>query len=96
MAIGDVDFDGVECLALVTGDEIVPTFDNPSLINLDECELLEQVTIGENTLLCFSGVKSGEGCTIVIHVTTHHILDEAEPSLRDALRVTTVKYSHTT
>uniref|UniRef100_A0A1B0FGM9 T-complex protein 1 subunit beta n=1 Tax=Glossina morsitans morsitans TaxID=37546 RepID=A0A1B0FGM9_GLOMM len=97
MAIEHADFDGIERLALVTGGEIVSTFDNPSLVKLGECELIEQVMIGEDTLLRFSGVKLGEACTIVIRGATQQILDEAERSLHDALCVlaATVKESRT-
>ncbi|XP_055389770.1 T-complex protein 1 subunit beta [Condylostylus longicornis] len=87
MAIEHADFDGIERLALVTGAEIVSTFDNPSLVRLGECDLIEQVMIGEDTLLRFSGVKLGEACTIVIRGATQQIIDEADRSLHDALCV---------
>ncbi|KAM7350521.1 chaperonin containing TCP1 subunit 2 isoform 2-T2 [Cochliomyia hominivorax] len=95
MAIEHADFDGIERLALVTGGEIVSTFENPSLVKLGECDLIEQVMIGEDTLLRFSGVKLGEACTIVIRGATQQILDEADRSLHDALCVlaATVKES---
>lgn len=87
MAIEHADFDGIERLALVTGGEIVSTFDNPELVKLGHCDLIEQVMIGEDTLLRFSGVKLGEACSIVIRGATQQILDEAERSLHDALCV---------
>lgn len=95
MAIEHADFDGVERLALVTGGEIVSTFDNPDLIVLGHCDLIEQVMIGEDTLLKFSGVKLGEACTIVIRGATQQIIDEADRSIHDALCVlsATVKES---
>lgn len=95
MAIEHADFEGVERLALVTGGEIVSTFDNPALVKLGECDLIEQVMIGEDTLLRFSGVKLGEACTIVIRGATQQIIDEADRSLHDALCVlaATVKES---
>lgn len=97
MAIEHADFDGIERLALVTGGEIVSTFDNPELIKLGHCDLIEQIMIGEDTLLRFSGVKLGEACTIVIRGATEQIIDEAERSLHDALCVlaSTVKESRT-
>lgn len=97
MAIEHADFDGIERLALVTGGEIVSTFDNPELVRLGHCDLIEQVMIGEDTLLRFSGVKLGEACTIVIRGATQQIIDEAERSLHDALCVlaATVKESRT-
>lgn len=95
MAIEHADFDGIERLALVTGGEIVSTFENPALVKLGECDVIEQVMIGEDTLLRFSGVKLGEACTIVIRGATQQIIDEADRSLHDALCVlaATVKES---
>lgn len=95
MAIEHADFDGIERLALVTGGEIVSTFDNPDLVKLGHCDVIEQVMIGEDILLRFSGVKLGEACTVVLRGATQQILDEAERSLHDALCVlaATVKES---
>ncbi|KAM3587489.1 uncharacterized protein V6R79_006792 [Siganus canaliculatus] len=87
MAIEHADFDGVERLALVTGGEITSTFDHPELVKLGHCKLIEQVMIGEDTLIHFSGVAMGEACTIVLRGATQQILDEAERSLHDALCV---------
>lgn len=87
MAIEHADFDGIERLALVTGGEIVSTFDQPELVKLGKCDLIEQIMIGEDTILRFSGVPLGEACTIVIRGATQQILDEAERSLHDALCV---------
>ncbi|CAN8002878.1 unnamed protein product [Ixodes hexagonus] len=87
MAIEHADFDGIERLALVTGGEIVSTFANPELVRLGTCDLIEEVMIGEDKLLKFSGVPLGEACTIVLRGATQQILDEAERSLHDALCV---------
>ncbi|CAK9804834.1 T-complex protein 1 subunit beta [Anthophora plagiata] len=87
MAIEHADFDGIERLALVTGGEIVSTFDHPEMVKLGKCNLIEQVMIGEDTLLKFSGVPLGEACTIIIRGATEQIIDEAERSLHDALCV---------
>ncbi|KAF5402554.1 T-complex protein subunit beta [Paragonimus heterotremus] len=87
MAIEHADFEGVERLALVTGGEIVSTFDCPEVTKLGHCKLIEEVTIGEDKLLRFSGVALGEACTIVLRGATKTILDEAERSLHDALCV---------
>lgn len=43
MAIEHADFDGIERLALVTGGEIVSTFDHPEKVKLGYCELIEEV-----------------------------------------------------
>ncbi|KAG0423765.1 hypothetical protein HPB47_000471 [Ixodes persulcatus] len=87
MAIEHADFDGIERLALVTGGEIVSTFASPELVRLGTCDLIEEVMIGEDKLLKFSGVPLGEACTIVLRGATQQILDEAERSLHDALCV---------
>lgn len=87
MAIEHADFDGVERLALVTGGEIVSTFGNPDQVCLGTCDLIEEVMIGEDKLLRFSGVPVGEACTIVIRGSTQQILDEAQRSIHDALCV---------
>ncbi|KAI3386814.1 hypothetical protein SNEBB_000737 [Seison nebaliae] len=87
MAIEHADFEGVERLALVTGGEIVSTFDQPDKVRLGHCDVIEEVMIGEDKLLKFSGVKLGEACTIVIRGATQQILDEAERALHDALCV---------
>lgn len=89
MAIEHADFEGVERLALVLGGEIVSTFDNPKMVKLGSCKLIEEIMIGEDKLLRFSGVALGEACTIVLRGATQQILDEAERSLHDALCVLT-------
>ncbi|XP_071445520.1 T-complex protein 1 subunit beta [Hetaerina americana] len=97
MAIEHADFDGIERLALVTGGEIVSTFDHPELVKLGKCDVIEQVMIGEDMLLRFGGVPLGEACTVVIRGATQQIIDEAERSLHDALCVlaATVRESRT-
>jgi len=87
MAIEHADFDGIERLALVTGGEIVSTFGNPELVKLGQCDLIEEIMIGEDKLIKFSGVPLGEACTIVLRGATQQIIDEAERSLHDALCV---------
>jgi len=86
-SIEHADFDGVERLALVTGAEIASTFDYPESVTLGHCDLVEEVIIGEDTLIRFSGVAAGRACTIVLRGATEQLLDEAERSLHDALAV---------
>lgn len=86
-SIEHADFEGVERLALVTGGEVVSTFDDPEKCKLGECDLIEEIMIGEETFLKFSGCKAGEACTIVLRGATDQVLDEAERSLHDALSV---------
>jgi len=87
MVIEHADFDGIERLALVTGAEIVSTFDNPELVKIGTCKLIEEVMVGEDKMIKFSGVPLGEACTIVLRGSSIHLLDEAERSLHDALCV---------
>ncbi|RBR22356.1 uncharacterized protein FIESC28_04550 [Fusarium coffeatum] len=98
MSIEHADFDGIERLALVTGGEIASTFDHPEQVKLGHCDTIEEVIIGEDTLIKFSGVSGGEACTIVLRGATEQLLDEAERSLHDALAVLsqTVKEPRTT
>lgn len=86
-SIEHADFEGVERLALVTGGEVVSTFDNPEKCKLGECDLIEEIMIGEETFSKFSGCKAGNACTIVLRGATEQVLDEAERSLHDALSV---------
>lgn len=94
-SIEHADFDGVERLALVTGGEICSTFDDPEGNVLGTCDLIEEIMIGEDRLIKFSGVAKGEACTIVLRGASSHVLGEAERSLHDALcvLVSTVKDS---
>ncbi|CAM6094900.1 unnamed protein product [Calypogeia fissa] len=87
MAIEHADFDGIERLALVTGGEITSTFDSPESVKLGHCKLIEEIMIGEDKLIHFSGVELGQACTIVLRGASSHVLDEAERSLHDALCV---------
>lgn len=97
MAIEHADFEGIERLALVLGAEIVSTFDNPENAKIGHCDLIEEVMIGEDKLLRFSGVKQGQACSLVIRGATEQILDEAERAIHDVLCVlySTVKDART-
>ncbi len=97
MCIEHADFVGVERLALVTGAEIASTFDGASQVKLGSCKLIEEIVIGEDKVIRFSGVAKGEACTVVLRGANKQILDEAERSLHDALCVLsqTVKNSKT-
>merc|ERR1712151_1164072 len=87
MAIEHSDFDGSERLAAVLGGDIISTFDNPEEAKLGHCKKIEEVMIGEDKVIKFSGCAQGEACTIVLRGASTHILDEAERSLHDALAV---------
>eukprot|EP00392_Amoebophrya_sp_AT5.2_P012355 g12455.t1 len=80
------DFDGTERLAAVLGADIVSTFDD-SNVRLGECQMIEEIMIGEDKVVRFKGCKENEACTIVLRGASTHVLDEAERSLHDALAV---------
>lgn len=44
----------------LSGGEIASTFDHPELVKLGHCKLIEEVMIGEDTLIHFSGVEMGK------------------------------------
>jgi T-complex protein 1 subunit beta len=65
MSIEHADFEGVERLALVTGGEIASTFDQPDLVKIGRCDLIEEIMIGEDkvgklltVLSCAGNAKS--------------------------------------
>uniref|UniRef100_A0A3B0NC24 CCT-beta n=1 Tax=Theileria annulata TaxID=5874 RepID=A0A3B0NC24_THEAN len=87
MAIEHSDFDGMERLAACLDAEIVSTFDTPEKVKLGRCDLIEEVIIGEDKLIRFSGCARGGACTIILRGASTHVLDEAERSLHDALAV---------
>lgn len=46
-------------MCVSSGGEITSTFDHPELVKLGHCKLIEEVMIGEDTLIHFSGVDMG-------------------------------------
>eukprot|EP01064_Diplonema_japonicum_P037784 TRINITY_DN896_c0_g1_i1.p1 TRINITY_DN896_c0_g1~~TRINITY_DN896_c0_g1_i1.p1 ORF type:complete len:577 (+),score=191.11 TRINITY_DN896_c0_g1_i1:60-1733(+) len=85
MAIEHADFDGIERLASALGGEVVSQFDDPTGVKMGGCDLIDEVMIGEDTLIRFSGLKGGRACTIVLRGSSAQLLEEADRSLRDAL-----------
>lgn len=88
-SIEHADFEGIESLALVLDGDIVSTFETPKLVKLGHCKLIEEIMIGEEKMLRFSGCASGKACTIVLRGASKSLLDEASRSLHDALCVLT-------
>lgn len=87
MVIEHADFDGVERLSAVLGSEILSTFDQPDEKLLGSCDRIEEMMIGEDKVIKFSGTHKNEACTIILRGSGQHILDEAERSLHDAICV---------
>lgn len=59
-------------MALGVGGDITSTFDHPEQTKLGECKLIEEITIGEDRLIHFSGVAKAEACTIVLRGASDH------------------------
>lgn len=59
------------------------------MVRLGECDLIDEITVGEDNLIRFTGCKGGTACTIILRGASSHLLDEAERSLHDALCVLT-------
>lgn len=97
MVIEHADFEGIERIAAATGAEILSTFDAPERKDKVQgfCASIEEIMIGEDKVIRFTGCKKNEACTIVLRGAGSHILDEVERSLHDALCVliNTVKSS---
>lgn len=87
VSIEHADFDGVDRLAKVLGGEITSTFDHPELVKYGYCDLIEEIMVGEDKMLRFSGTAVGQACTIILRGPGQQLLDEAERSLHDALAV---------
>merc|ERR1712196_663146 len=87
VSIEHTDFDGTERLALTLDGDIVSTFDTPETTKLGRCELIEEVMIGEDKLVRFSGCPNSQASSIVIRGANEHVVDEAHRSLHDALCV---------
>ena len=88
MAIEHADFEGIERLAKALGADIMSTFEeSASKVSYGFAGKIDEIMIGESAVIRFSELPAGEACTIVLRGASHHILDEAERSLHDALCV---------
>ena len=87
MVIEHADFDGIERLSAVLGSDILSTFDDPENAVLGTCGVIEEIMIGEDKVIQFTGCQRNEACTSVLRGSGAHILDEAERSLHDAICV---------
>nr|BAN40849.1 T-complex protein 1 subunit beta, putative [Entamoeba invadens] len=87
VSIDHADFDGVEKIAKLSGAEILSTFDHPNEAKLGSCKVVEEIMIGEESLIRFSGFPHGGACTVVLRGSSKQLLGEMERSLHDALCV---------
>jgi T-complex protein 1 subunit beta len=66
MVIEHADFEGIERLAATTGAEIISTFDSPNRVDvLGFAKKIEEIMIGEDRFIKFSGCKRNEVITII-------------------------------
>eukprot|EP00484_Ammonia_sp_Unknown_P000172 CAMPEP_0197021118 /NCGR_PEP_ID=MMETSP1384-20130603/2016_1 /TAXON_ID=29189 /ORGANISM="Ammonia sp." /LENGTH=562 /DNA_ID=CAMNT_0042448881 /DNA_START=40 /DNA_END=1728 /DNA_ORIENTATION=+ len=56
---------------------------------LGTCATVQEIMLGEDTVIKFDGVPKGEACTIVLRGASTHLLDEMERSIHDALCILT-------
>jgi len=77
----------MERLSAVLGAEILSTFDDHTSDVLGSCAHIEEIMIGEDKMIKFSGCARNEACSIILRGSGIHILDEAERSLHDAICV---------
>merc|ERR1712106_1224877 len=84
MAIEHADFEGIERLAAVLGAEIVSTFDQPEGVRIGTCDLIEEIMIGEDKVMRFSGVSQGQACSLVLKTSGKE--QHAVQSFANALR----------
>lgn len=54
------------CLCVRAGGEITSTFDDPTNVKLGTCAVVEEMMIGEDRMIHFSGCALNEACTIVL------------------------------
>lgn len=89
MVIEHADFEGIERLSKSLGAEILSTFDAPHEADkvLGFADTVEEIIIGEEKVIKFSGCKLNQASSIVLRGSSSHLLDEAERSLHDALCV---------
>ena len=87
ISIEHADFEGTERLALVTGAEIVSTFDEPSKIKIGNCKIVEEIIIGDEIMVRFGKCSNANACTLILRGSNQQLLDEAERSIHDALCV---------
>mmetsp|Transcript_1881 Transcript_1881/g.1301 ORF Transcript_1881/g.1301 Transcript_1881/m.1301 type:complete len:142 (-) Transcript_1881:514-939(-) len=65
MVIEHGDFDNIERLAAVLGADILSTFDSED-VRLGSCDLIEEVMIGEDKLIKFTGCQEGQACSMIV------------------------------
>lgn len=60
------------------GGDITSTFDAPEATKLGHAKLIEEIMIGEDRLIHFSGVAKAEACTIVLRGASGSLSPQAQ------------------
>ena len=81
MVIEHADFEGIERISAAVGAEILSTFNNPERASkiLGRCDLIEEIMIGEDKMIKFSGCAAGNfyRCFVnMMNVYDEYIYDE--------------------
>jgi T-complex protein 1 subunit beta len=67
MVIEHADFDGIERLSACLGADILSNFDTPEIDGqLGSCAAIEEIMIGEDKMIKFSGCQKSEACSIIL------------------------------
>lgn len=87
IVVEHADFDGVHRLSNVLKAQLLNTFENPNPESLGTCEVMEEILLGDERAIKFTGCPGGKACTMVIRGSSQHIIAEADRSVHDVLCV---------
>ena len=80
----------MDALARATAARIVSNLDDLSSKDLGAAGIVEEKKVGDSKMLYVLGTKEKRSLSIVVRGGTEHVVDEAERSLNDAIRVVAV------
>jgi len=87
LAVRRVKQSDIEKIAKATGAKIITDLRDIKPEDLGEAELVEERKVGEDKMVFITGCKNPKAVTILVRGGTEHIVDEAERSLKDAIKV---------
>ena len=74
-------------LSKATGASIVTNLDDINKDDLGHAKIVEELKLGGESMIFVRGCKNPKAVTLLVHGGTSHIVDEAERSLSDAIKV---------
>jgi thermosome len=80
----------MDALVRATGGRIVSNLDDLSGKDLGSSDSVEEKKVGDSKMLFVTGTKASRSLSILVRGGTEHVVDEAERSLNDAIRVVSV------